>query len=118
MIITARGMERNPDLKHGLVGVTKHDASVAFGLIDFSQQLGATLGIGVASTLAASQSRSLPGHGHATADTLSGGFHQALGVCGLVGLTAVPIALLLVRQSGITWRVSPRSVNRCSDHAQ
>jgi hypothetical protein len=40
-------------------------------------------------------------HGHAAADALTGGLHQALWACGLVGLTAVPIALLLVRRNEI-----------------
>ena len=35
------------------------------------------------------------------ATALTGGFHWALWVCGLVGLTAVPVALLLVRRTEI-----------------
>jgi hypothetical protein len=81
-----------------LVGVTERDAGIASGLIDSSQQLGGALGIAVASTVATARSGSLLGHGHAVADALTGGFHQALWVCGLVGLAAVPIALLLVRR--------------------
>ncbi|NUR62790.1 MAG: MFS transporter [Catenulispora sp.] len=82
-----------------LVGVTERDAGVASGLIDSSQQLGGAIGIAIASTVAASRSGSLLGHGHGMADALTGGFHQALWVCGLVGLSGVPIALLLVRRA-------------------
>ena len=81
-----------------LVGVTERDAGVASGLIDSSQQLGGAIGIAVASTVAAARSHGMLGHGHAAADALTGGFHQALWVCGLVGLAAVPVALLLVRR--------------------
>ena len=81
-----------------LVGVTERDAGVASGLIDSSQQLGGAIGIAVASTVAAARSRGLLGHGHAAADALTGGFQQALWVCGLIGLAAVPVALLLVRR--------------------
>jgi Major Facilitator Superfamily len=84
-----------------LVGVTERDAGVASGLIDSSQQLGGAIGIAVASTVAAAHSRVLLGQGHATAAALTGGFHWALWVCGLVALTAVPVALLLVRRTGI-----------------
>ncbi|KUN73155.1 hypothetical protein AQJ46_08010 [Streptomyces canus] len=84
-----------------LVGVTERDAGIASGLIDSSQQLGGAIGIAVGSTVTATHSRSLLGHGHAAADALTGGFHQALWVCGLVGLTAVPVALLLVRRTEI-----------------
>jgi predicted MFS family arabinose efflux permease len=82
-----------------LVGVTERDAGVASGLIDSSQQLGGAIGIAVASTVAAARSRALLGQGHAVADALAGGFHGALWVCGLVALTAVPVALLLVRRT-------------------
>jgi hypothetical protein len=36
--------------------------------------------------------RRLLGQGHAVEDALTGGFHWALWVCGLLGLTAVPLA--------------------------
>jgi EmrB/QacA subfamily drug resistance transporter len=84
-----------------LVGVRERDAGIASGLIDSSQQLGGAIGIAVASTVAASRTRALLGQGHAIADALAGGFHGALWVCGLVALTAVPVALLLVRRTEI-----------------
>jgi MFS family permease len=84
-----------------LVGVKERDAGIASGLIDSSQQLGGAIGIAVASTVAATRSRVLLGQGHAVATALTGGFHWALWVCGLVGLTAVPVALLLVRRTEI-----------------
>jgi EmrB/QacA subfamily drug resistance transporter len=82
-----------------LFGVTARDAGVASGLIDSSQQLGGAIGIAVASTVAAARSRVLLGHGRAFSDVLAGGFHSALWVCGLIGVAAVPVALLLVRRS-------------------
>ena len=82
-----------------LVGVRERDAGIASGLIDSSQQLGGAIGIAVASTVAAARTRALLGQGHAVADALAGGFHGALWVCGLVALTAVPVALLLVRRT-------------------
>src|SRR5271156_6528373 len=84
-----------------LVGVTERDAGVASGLIDSSQQLGGAIGIAVASTVAATRSRGLLGQGHAIADALTGGFHWAFWVCGLAGLSAVPVAFLLVRRTEI-----------------
>ncbi|HZU54305.1 MAG TPA: MFS transporter [Actinocrinis sp.] len=81
-----------------LVGVTERDAGVASGLIDSSQQLGGAIGIAVASTVAAARTTALIGHGHATAVALTDGFHRALWVCGLVGLSAVFVALILVRR--------------------
>ncbi|SEL84991.1 MFS transporter [Streptacidiphilus jiangxiensis] len=84
-----------------LAGVAERDAGVASGLIDSSQQLGGAIGIAVASTVAATRAGVLLGHGAAPADTLTGGFHQALWVCGIVCLGAVPVALLLVRRGDV-----------------
>jgi hypothetical protein len=47
--------------------------------------------------VAAGRSRLLLGRGAAAADALTGGFHAALWVSGLVGLAAVPVAFLLIR---------------------
>ena len=81
-----------------LAGVRERDAGVASGLIDSSQQLGGAIGIAIASTVAASHTRVLLGQGHAVATALNGGFHWALWVSGLIALSGVPVAFLLVRQ--------------------
>jgi hypothetical protein len=82
-----------------LAGVPERDAGVGSGLIDTSQQLGAAIGIAVASTVAASRAGVLLGHGSVTADALTGGFHAALWVSGLTALAAVPAAFLLMRRT-------------------
>ncbi|HEY3479846.1 MAG TPA: MFS transporter [Streptomyces sp.] len=84
-----------------LAGVTDRDAGVASGLIDTSQQLGGAIGIAVASTVATARSRFLAGHdsGLNAAAALTGGFHRALWVSGLIALAAVPVAFLLVRRT-------------------
>jgi len=84
-----------------LAGVTERDAGVASGLIDSSQQLGGAIGIAVASTVATAHSRLLLGQGHHIADALTSGFRSAFWVCGLVGLTAVPVAIFLIRRTEI-----------------
>ncbi|MEU9025235.1 MFS transporter [Actinomadura sp. NPDC048394] len=85
-----------------LVGVTERDAGVASGLIDSSQQLGGAIGIAIASTVAATRTRDLRAHGHAVAGALTGGFHTAFWVCGLIALAGIPIAFLLIRHTGVT----------------
>jgi len=90
-----------------LVGVKERDAGIASGLIDSSQQLGGAIGIAVASTVAAARFRVLSGQGHAVADALTGGFHSAFLVCGLIGLAAVPVALLLVRRTATAQATQP-----------
>jgi EmrB/QacA subfamily drug resistance transporter len=82
-----------------LAGVAERDAGVASGLMNTSQQIGGAIGVAVASTVAATHSRLLLSHGHTAAAALTGGFQWALWVCGLVGLVAVPVTLLLVRRT-------------------
>jgi MFS family permease len=82
-----------------LAGITDHDAGVASGLLNTSQQIGGAIGVAVASTVAASRSRVLLSEGHAAAAALTGGFQQAFWVTGLTALAAVPVTFLLIRRA-------------------
>jgi len=84
-----------------LAGVTDHDAGVASGLLNTSQQIGGAIGVAVASTIAATHTRLLLGQGHAAAAALTGGFQWAFWVTGLTGLAGVPVTFLLIRRSEI-----------------
>jgi predicted MFS family arabinose efflux permease len=82
-----------------LTGVAAGDAGVASGLINTSQNLGSTIGVAVASSIAASRFHVLVKHGYGTAAALTGGFQLAGWVCALCGLAAVPVALMVIRRS-------------------
>ncbi|GAA4967113.1 MFS transporter [Yinghuangia aomiensis] len=99
-----------------LAGVTERDAGIASGLIDSSQQLGGAIGVAIASTAAATRTRDLNAQGHAITDALTGGFHTALWVCGLIALAAIPITLFLIRRTGIT-QVGPLPPSQVPDPA-
>jgi EmrB/QacA subfamily drug resistance transporter len=60
-----------------LAGVADHDAGIASGLLNMSQQIGGAIGVAVASTVAATHSRLLLNQGHAAAASLTGGFQWA-----------------------------------------
>jgi EmrB/QacA subfamily drug resistance transporter len=95
-----------------LTGVTEDEAGVASGLINTSQQLGGAIGVAVASSIAASRFHTLVHHGHGAGAALTGGFTSALWVCGLTGLIAIPVAIVVGRrrrddQDG--WRRAGRS---------
>src|SRR5262249_56632116 len=47
-----------------LAGVTDHDAGIASGLLNTSQQIGGAIGVAVSSTVAATHSRLLMSQGH------------------------------------------------------
>jgi EmrB/QacA subfamily drug resistance transporter len=83
----------------GLAGVAEHEAGLASGLLNTSQQLGGAIGVAVASTVAASHLKTLEHAGSTPAAALTGGFQWAFWVCGAIGLLAVPVALLLVRHN-------------------
>jgi EmrB/QacA subfamily drug resistance transporter len=81
-----------------LAGVAEHEAGLASGLLNTTQQLGGALGVAIASTVAASHFKTLVAGRDAQAAALTGGFHWAFWVCGTIGLCAVPITYLLVRR--------------------
>jgi sugar phosphate permease len=81
----------------GLAGVESHEAGLASGLLNTSQQLGGAIGVAVASTVAASHFKTLAHAGSSQAAALTGGFQWAFWVTGAIALAAVPVTLLLVR---------------------
>jgi EmrB/QacA subfamily drug resistance transporter len=85
-----------------LAGVREHDAGVASGLLNTSQQLGGAIGVAVASSVAASRFGTLVHHGSGHAAALTGGFQWALWVSGLLGLVAVPVTFILIRRADMT----------------
>ncbi|HEX4865058.1 MAG TPA: MFS transporter, partial [Acidimicrobiales bacterium] len=94
-----------------LAGVQEADAGVASGLLNTSQQLGGAIGVAVASSIAATHFRTLIHHGHATAGALTGGFQWALWMCGLTGLAAVPVALLLIRRAEVAKAIADQTID-------
>ena len=85
-----------------LAGVAGHDAGVASGLLNTSQQIGGAIGVAIASTIAATRTQALLSQGHATAAALTGGFQWAFWISGLTALIAVPVTFLLIRRRELT----------------
>jgi len=90
-----------------LAGVDESEAGLASGLLNTTQQLGGAIGVAIASTVAASRTTTLLHRGHTGPAALTGGFHAALLVLGLLGLLAVPVIYGLVRQREIAQPVAP-----------
>jgi EmrB/QacA subfamily drug resistance transporter len=80
-----------------LSGVTEHEAGLASGLIYTSQELGGAIGIAIASSVAATQYKTILHGGSTVHAALTGGFHQAFWVLGAIALIAVPAVFALVR---------------------
>jgi MFS family permease len=83
----------------GLAGVAEREAGLASGLINTTQQLGGALGVAIASTVATSHYTHLLHAGSPESRALAGGFQWAFWVGGAIALAAVPVALLVVRDT-------------------
>jgi|SRR5450755_267832 MFS family permease len=92
-----------------LAGVAEHEAGLASGLINTSQQLGGAIGVAVASTIAVTHASTLLRRGTAPAAALTSGFQWAFWACGAIGLAAVPVTYLLVRRDELAIAVASTS---------
>jgi EmrB/QacA subfamily drug resistance transporter len=95
-----------------LAGVAEHEAGLASGLINTSQQLGGAIGIAVASTIAASRATDLLERGAGETAALAGGFGWAFWACGVIGLAAVPVTFLLVRRNELARAVASTTARK------
>jgi len=92
-----------------LAGVAGHEAGLASGLLNTSQQLGGAIGVAIASTIAATHASTLLHQGTAPAVALTSGFSWAFWACGAIGLAAVPVTYLLVRRHELATAVASTS---------
>jgi hypothetical protein len=81
---------------------------LASGLLNTSQQIGGAIGVAVASTVAATRFATLSHAGASAPAALTGGFHLALWVCGLIGLAGVPVTFLLIRRAELSRAATPQ----------
>ncbi len=81
-----------------LAGVVEHEAGLASGLLNTSQQIGGAIGVAIASTVISTHFATLARAGASTPAALTGGFKWALWASGMIGLAALPIAFLIVRR--------------------
>src|SRR3984885_12839919 len=93
-----------------LAGVQEHQAGLASGLLNTSQQLGGAIGIAIASGVAASHTKTLVQAGSAAPAALTGGFQSAFWVLGGIALLALPAIFVLIRRDEITDAVAKTTV--------
>jgi len=84
-----------------LAGVAPHEAGLASGLINTSQQIGGAVGVAVASTVAFTHMRTLLASHHALPAALTSGFALAFWVFAVVGAVSVVACLALVRSQEV-----------------
>jgi len=89
-----------------LAGVAEHQAGLASGLLNTSQQLGGAIGIAIASSVAAARTQALLHGGEATSHALTGGFQRAFWVLGGIALVALPAIFAFVRRDELSEAVA------------
>jgi EmrB/QacA subfamily drug resistance transporter len=93
-----------------LAGVAEHQSGLASGLLNTSQQLGGAIGIAIASTVAATHTKTLLHAGHAAPTALTAGFQDAFWVLGAIALIALPAIFALVRRDELSDAVAKATV--------
>jgi MFS family permease len=93
-----------------LAGVQEHQAGLASGLLNTSQQLGGAIGIAIATGVATSHTQTLVHAGDAVPTALTGGFQSAFWVLGAIALLAIPAIFALVRRDELTDAVAKTAV--------
>ncbi len=84
-----------------LAGVESHEAGLASGLINTSQQIGGALGVAICSTVAFTHVKTLLASGHSQPEALTSGFSLAFWVLAGIAAAAVVASFALVRSSEV-----------------
>ncbi|MFJ4672344.1 MFS transporter [Kitasatospora purpeofusca] len=74
-----------------------NDAGIASGLVNTTQQVGASIGTAVLATVAASRSATLLGEGDSKVEALTGGFHLSYGLSAVFVAVGVLVAAFFLR---------------------
>ena len=82
-----------------LAGVEHHEAGLASGLINTTQQIGGALGVAIVATVAFTHAKSLAASGHDPLSAQTSGFSLAFWVLAAIGVVSVVAAAALVRGS-------------------
>jgi EmrB/QacA subfamily drug resistance transporter len=85
-----------------LAGVQDQQAGLASGILNASQQLGVAIGIAIASSIAASHTKTLLHAGNTAPKALTGGFQSAFWALGAIALLALPAIFMLIRRDELS----------------
>jgi EmrB/QacA subfamily drug resistance transporter len=84
-----------------LAGVAPHEAGLASGLINTSQQIGGALGVAVLSTVSTTRTHHLTKAGDSVASALTGGFSLAFWVAVGFGVAGLVATLMMIHREEI-----------------
>ncbi|RZS40774.1 EmrB/QacA subfamily drug resistance transporter [Herbihabitans rhizosphaerae] len=78
-------------------GASEHEAGLASGLANTTQQVGGALGLTVLTTVATGHTESLRGSGDTEPVAMTGGYHLAFGIGGLLVIVGIALAVAVLR---------------------
>jgi EmrB/QacA subfamily drug resistance transporter len=90
-----------------LAGIQPHEAGLASGLINTTQQIGGALGIAALSSIATSRTSDALAHGATQASALVDGFHNAFWAGVIVAGVGIVAALTLIRRDELEQGAEP-----------
>ena len=99
LVAAALGLAFVGDVIASTAGVKPADAGLASGLINASQQIGGAIALAVTTSVAAARTAALLHAGHPPAAALTGGFHDAFILTGVLALAAAIAAATLIRRT-------------------
>jgi len=107
IVAVALGLAFVGDVIASTTGVKPADSGLASGLINTSQQIGGAVGLAVTTTIVANRTTALLHAGHPLAAALTGGFHDAFAVIGVVAVAGVLVTVTLIRRTSTVAAAEP-----------
>jgi EmrB/QacA subfamily drug resistance transporter len=100
-----------------MADTSSEDAGLASGLISTTAEVGAALGLAVLATLSSTRSETLTAAGKSTAVALTGGYHLAFAIAGVIVAISVVIACTVMHPARSADSVVPESSAEAEDLA-
>jgi hypothetical protein len=87
-------------------------------LVNTTQQVGGAFGLAIFATLASARTNRLLSHGADTASALTEGYHLAFGVAAGFAVTALVIAVSVLRPSALRTAKQPQTTRQSPAHIE
>ena len=77
--------------------VPKRDAGLASGIVNVSMQISAAIGLAALGAVSTDRTRTLVSEGHSVASALTGGYHLAFVIAGVLVAAGIVVAVVALR---------------------
>ena len=91
------GASFTPLLLMAMAEVPKRDAGLASGIVNVSMQISAAIGLAALGAVSTDRTRTLVSEGHSVASALTGGYHLAFVIAGVLVAAGIVVAVVALR---------------------